>query len=83
MVPNRHGGQHNDEMKCTVHYISLSLLTAVIKLGTYSLVGQSATTDIDGPRDYQGCSRGRDLRDQDRERDMGGRDQDRNRGHLN
>ena len=28
---------------------------------------------------YQGCSRGRDLRDQDR--DMGGRDQDRD--HLN
>ena len=29
----------------------------------------------------QGCSRGRDLRDQDR--DMGSRDQDRDRGHLN
>ena len=32
---------------------------------------------------YQGCSRGRDLRDQDRDRDVGGRDQDRDRGHLN
>ena len=38
----------------------------------------------------QGCSRGRDFRDQDRDRDMGdrdrdmgGRDQDRDRGHLN
>ena len=31
----------------------------------------------------QGCSRGRDIRDQDRDRDMGGPDQDRDRGHLN
>ena len=30
---------------------------------------------------YQGCSRGRDLQDQDRDRDMG--DQDQDRGHLN
>ena len=44
-------------------------------------IDRAAYTQSRAVRIDQGCSRGRDLRDQDR--DMGGRDQDRDRGHLN
>ena len=46
-------------------------------------IDRAAYTQSRAVRIDQGCSRGRDLRDQDRDRDMGGRDQDRDRGHLN